>query len=43
MKPVDPSEILDLTAYERYLDGTLEDYEYPAEKVEEALASLPKV
>jgi tryptophan synthase beta chain len=33
----------DLTAYERYLDGSLEDYEYPAEKVEAALASLPSV
>jgi tryptophan synthase beta chain len=33
----------DLTAYERYLDGSLEDYEYPAEKVEAALASLPAV
>jgi tryptophan synthase beta chain len=33
----------DLTAYERYLDGSLEDYEYPTEKVEAALASLPAV
>ena len=33
----------DLAAYERYLDGTLEDYEYPQEKVEAALASLPRV
>jgi tryptophan synthase beta chain len=33
----------DLSAYERYLDGSLEDYEYPAEKVEAALASLPGV
>jgi tryptophan synthase beta chain len=33
----------DLSAYERYLDGTLEDYEYPLEKVEAALASLPRV
>ena len=31
----------DLSAYERYLDGSLEDYEYPAEKVEAALAALP--
>jgi tryptophan synthase beta chain len=30
----------DLAAYERYLTGALEDYEYPAEKVEEALAGL---
>ena len=33
----------DLSAYERYLAGSLEDYEYPAEKVEEALAALPAV
>jgi tryptophan synthase beta chain len=33
----------DLSAYERYLSGALEDYEYPAEKVEAALAGLPQV
>src|SRR6186713_2713276 len=33
----------DLAAYERYLDGSLEDYEYPQERVEAALAGLPKV
>jgi tryptophan synthase beta chain len=33
----------DLSAYERYLNDSLEDYEYPAEKVTEALAALPKV
>ena len=33
----------DLSAYERHLAGTLEDYEYPAEKVAEALAALPAV
>jgi tryptophan synthase beta chain len=33
----------DLSAYERYLDGSLEDYEYPREKVEAALAGLPTV
>ena len=33
----------DLSAYERYLDGSLEDYEYPLEKVEAALAGLPRV
>jgi len=33
----------DLAAYEKFLDGTLEDYEYPAEKVAAALTSLPKV
>ncbi len=30
----------DLSAYERYLGGVLEDYEYPAEKVAEALGAL---
>jgi tryptophan synthase beta chain len=30
----------DLAAYERYLTGALEDYEYPAEQVEAALAGL---
>jgi tryptophan synthase beta chain len=34
---------LDLAAYEAYLAGKLQDYEYPAEKVEEALRHLPKV
>ena len=34
---------LDLSAYEAYLAGKLVDYEYPAEKVEEALRHLPKV
>ncbi|HYM83883.1 MAG TPA: TrpB-like pyridoxal phosphate-dependent enzyme [Candidatus Dormibacteraeota bacterium] len=33
----------DLSAYERYIDGTLEDYEYPAERVAEAQAALPRV
>ncbi len=33
----------DLSAYERYLDGSLEDYEYPVDRVEAALAGLPKV
>src|SRR5688572_15055820 len=33
----------DLSAYERYLDGSLQDYEYPADKVEAALAALPGV
>ncbi|MEA2609727.1 MAG: tryptophan synthase beta chain [Chloroflexota bacterium] len=33
----------DLSAYERYLDGSLEDYEYPLERVEAALAGLPQV
>jgi tryptophan synthase beta chain len=33
----------DLGAYERHLSGKLEDFEYPADKVREALAELPKV
>jgi tryptophan synthase beta chain len=33
----------DLSAYERYLDGSLEDYEYPIEKVQAALAGLPTI
>src|SRR5438128_1837855 len=34
---------LDLSAYEAFLAGKLQDYEYPAEKVQEALRHLPKV
>ncbi|HEX9044491.1 MAG TPA: TrpB-like pyridoxal phosphate-dependent enzyme [Candidatus Limnocylindrales bacterium] len=33
----------DLTAYERYLAGALEDYEFPADRVSAALAALPGV
>jgi tryptophan synthase beta chain len=33
----------DMTAYESYLGGKLEDYEYPAEAVKEAMQKLPKV
>jgi tryptophan synthase beta chain len=33
----------DLASYEKYLAGSLEDYEYPTEKVEESLAHLPQV
>jgi tryptophan synthase beta chain len=33
----------DLGAYEKYLTGQLEDFEYPREKVEEALKHLPKI
>ncbi|MBD3265958.1 TrpB-like pyridoxal phosphate-dependent enzyme [bacterium] len=33
----------DMTAYEKYMDGELVDYEYPLEKVEEALANLPQI
>ncbi len=33
----------DLAAYDEYLSGRMQDYEYPEEKVKEALAQLPKV
>ena len=33
----------DMTAYDAYLSGKLTDYEYPEEKVKEALAHLPEV
>jgi tryptophan synthase beta chain len=34
---------VDMAAYDAYLGGRLEDFEYPVEKVREALARLPKV
>jgi tryptophan synthase beta chain len=33
----------DLVSYEKYLQGALEDYEYPAARVAESLANLPKI
>jgi tryptophan synthase beta chain len=33
----------DLAAYEAYLSGQLEDYEYPAEAVRQAMTKLPEV
>jgi tryptophan synthase beta chain len=33
----------DMAAYEQYLMGKLSDYDYPEDKVKEALSSLPKV
>jgi tryptophan synthase beta chain len=33
----------DLGAYEAYLGGKLQDYEYPAEKIAEALRGVPQV
>ena len=33
----------DMAAYESYLGGKLEDYEYPEEAVKEAMAKLPEV
>ena len=34
---------LDMGAYDSYLSGNLEDYDYPEEKIREALERLPKV
>jgi tryptophan synthase beta chain len=34
---------LDMGAYDAYLSGGLEDYEYPEEKIKESLGRLPKV
>jgi tryptophan synthase beta chain len=34
---------LDLAAYERYLSGDIVDYDYPEDKVAEALTRLPQV
>jgi tryptophan synthase beta chain len=34
---------LDLSSYEKYLNGELVDYEHPAHEIEEALLALPKV
>src|SRR4030065_1752348 len=33
----------DLSAYDNYLDGKLQDYEYPEEKIKESLEKLPKI
>lgn len=33
----------DMAAYEQYFNKTLEDYEYPEEKIKEALKDLPKI
>jgi tryptophan synthase beta chain len=33
----------DMSAYDNYLDGKLEDYAYPEEKVKEAMKNLPKI
>lgn len=34
---------LDLQAYADYIDGKLFDYEYPEEKIKEALSKLPVI
>lgn len=33
----------DMGAYDNYMDGKLEDYAYPEEKIKEAMKNLPKV
>ena len=33
----------DLSSYQRYLGGELEDYEYPEEKIQESLKKLPQI
>lgn len=33
----------DMTAYDKYFSGQLEDYEYPMDKIKEALKTVPKV
>jgi tryptophan synthase beta chain len=33
----------DMAAYEAYLGGKLEDYEYPVEAVQESMSKLPRV
>jgi len=33
----------DMGAYDAYLDGKLEDYAYPEEKIKEAMKNLPKI
>lgn len=33
----------DMSSYERYFKGELEDYEYPDDEIQAALARLPKV
>lgn len=35
--------ICDLGAYDKYLGGELQDYAYPQEKIQAALAELPEV
>jgi tryptophan synthase beta chain len=32
----------DLSAYDAYLSGKLEDYAYPEAKIQEAIAKIPK-
>ena len=34
---------MDLSAYADFMAGNLKDYEYPADKIKEALAKLPVI
>ena len=38
-----PIEDLDMAAYDTYLSGSLQDYEHPAEAIEEAKTHIPVV
>ena len=33
----------DMSAYDAYMSGKLEDYEYPQEEIDKAMAALPVV
>jgi len=33
----------DMSAYDSYLSGQLEDYAYPEEKIRESMAKIPKL
>jgi tryptophan synthase beta chain len=35
--------LCDLSAYDRYFKGELEDYAYPQENIEAAIAELPDI
>ena len=35
--------LVDMAAYDTYLSGKLQDYEYPEEKIKEALKNIPKI
>ncbi len=35
--------LFDMAAYDAFLSGTLEDFAYPAEAIEESLKHLPEV
>ena len=37
------AQYCDLAAYDKYLAGELDDYDYPQEKIETAIAELPEI